>query len=154
MSIHASKTVLVAASPQETLELVLDLNAYRLVDPKIRKVKALPELDADGRGTAKIVGSLWHFPPAPDTHLVHLQPWHTLTFVGAPRVFARTIYSFTGTFEAKPIEGGTSLTHGYDITFRQPLAALFGSAVQAWLDADLQDEVGRLQAELGAVPSA
>lgn len=154
MSIQASKTVVVAASPQETLELVLDLHAYRLVDPKIRKVKALPELDDDGRGTAKIVGSLWHFPPAPDTHLVHLQPWHSLTFVGAPRVVARAIYSFTGRFETTEVDGGTRLTHGYDITFRQPIAALFDSAVQTWLDAELEQEVGRIEAQFGAVPSA
>jgi hypothetical protein len=133
------------------LELVLDLESYREIDPKIRKVRQTPDVDDDGQGTAKVLGSIWHFPPAPDTHLVHLERWTRLTFVGAPRVFARAIYSFTGTFEAVEFEGGTQLTHSYDITFRQPLSALFGSAVQQWLDVDLKEEMERFRLHFGAV---
>lgn len=154
MTIRASGTVEVAASPQEALELVLDLEAYRLVDPKIRRVLTAPALDAAGTGSARLVGSLWHFPPAPDTHLVQLDRWERVMFTGAPRVFARAIYSFTGRFDAVPVDGGTSLTHAYEIRFRQPLHAAFGAAVDRWLQADLADELGRLQQRLGGPPPA
>ncbi|MCU1497524.1 MAG: Polyketide cyclase / dehydrase and lipid transport [Acidimicrobiales bacterium] len=153
-SIHASEAVELGTSPREALELVLDLHAYRQLDPKIKKVRAVPVLDDEGHGTAKVTGGLWYFPPAPDTHLVRLQPWHTLTFEGAPRVFARAIFSFTGRFEAAEVDGGTRLGHSYDITFRQPLAALFGSAVQDWLERDLRDEMARIRAHLGPIAAA
>ncbi len=39
MTIRASETVTVGSTPQQTLEFVLDLEAYRKVDPKIRKVE-------------------------------------------------------------------------------------------------------------------
>ncbi|MFV0258711.1 MAG: SRPBCC family protein [Acidimicrobiales bacterium] len=149
MPLHASKAVVVDASPQETLELLLDLEAYRKIDPKIRKVKQAPELDDDGRRIAKIVGSMWHFPPAPDTHLVHLKRWRQLTFIGKPKVFARTIYAFAGQFDTVEVDEGTQLTHKYDITFRQPPAAFFDSTVQRWLDADLDEEMERVAARLG-----
>ena len=107
-----------------------------------------PARCAYGRRFAR--GSIWYFPPAPDTHLVHLEPWHRLTFVGAPKVLARLIYSFTGRFETTPVDGGTELTHRYDITFRQPLAGLFGATVQKWLDADLEEEMARIRSVLGS----
>lgn len=152
MSIRVTDEVELEASPRDALELVLDLHAYRSVDRKITKVRALPALDGDGRGTAEIVGRLWHFPPAPDRHLVHLEPWHTLTFEGAPRVPARAIFAFTGRFEAHEVASGTRLVHSYVVTFRQPLAAMFDRPVETWMAAELREEMVRLQARLGPTP--
>ena len=146
--LQASKTVIVSGTPREVLELVLDLEAYRAVDPKIRRITQRPELDGDGWGTARIVGSLWHLPPAPDTHVVHLEPWRQVTFSGAPGVAARAIYSFTATFEVAEGDQGTRLTRSCEVTFRQPLHALFGGSIQRWLDAELADELVRLQGRL------
>ncbi len=116
--IEVSGTVEIAASPQTVLEAVLDLEAYRLVDPKIRRVLTPAVLDADGKGRARIVGSLWRLPPAPDTHEVHLERWERLTFRGARRVPARLLFDFTGRFEVVPNDGGCTLTHGYEVRFR------------------------------------
>ncbi|MBX3284825.1 MAG: SRPBCC family protein [Actinobacteria bacterium] len=148
MTIQSSRTVLLDCTPREALELVLDLDAYRTVDPKIRRVTQRPELDSAGWGTARIVGSIWHLPPAPDAHLVHLERWHRLTICGAPGVPARLLFSFTGTFEAVEVDEGTRLTHAYAIRFRQPLRALCSSRIQGWLDRDLADELVRFQGRL------
>jgi carbon monoxide dehydrogenase subunit G len=150
MSVQVSSSVVVAASPREVLEFVLDLDRYREVDPKIRKVTKAATLDADGHGTCRIVATMWHFPPTPDTHLVHLDAWRRLTFTGAPRVPARLIFSFTGTFDVEATADGTLLTHGYDVTFRQPIAALLGRRVQRWLADDLTEELDRLRDRFAA----
>ena len=146
--LRASRTVTVSGSPRQVLELVLDLDAYREVDPKIRRVTQRPVLDSAGWGTARLVGSLWHLPSTPDTQVVHLERWRRLTFTGAPGVPARLLYSFTGTFEAVEEGHSTRLTHAYEIRFRRPLQAVFGRSVQRWLDADLADEMVRLQGRL------
>lgn len=103
-----------------------------------RSRRADHTVDLDGR----------RHPPAPDTHLVRLERWRRPTFTGAPKVPARALYSFTGTFEAVEADAGTRVTHGYDIAFRRPLAALFDSAVQRWLEGELDREIGRLQESL------
>lgn len=146
--IRAARTVIVSGTPRQVLELVLDLDAYRAIDPKIREVVHQHEFDDGGRSAVEVIGSLWHLPPTPDTHLVHLEPWHRLTFTGAPGVRARSTYSFTGTFEVTEEDQGTRVSHAYEITLRRPLPALFGRAVQRWLDADLADEMVRLQGRL------
>lgn len=146
--VRASRAVIVSGTPRQVLELVLDLDAYRAVDPKIREVVRPLELDDAGRGTVEVVGSLWHLPPAVDTHLVHLERWHRLTFAGAPHGRARAAYSFTATFEVAEEDQGTRVRHAYEITLRRPLPALVGRAVQRWLDADLADEMVRLQGRM------
>jgi hypothetical protein len=146
--IQASRTVIVSGSPREVLEMVLDLDAYRVVDPKVREVVRPLRLDDAGRGTVEVVGSLWHLPPVAHTHLVHLERWHRLTFASAPNERARAAPAFTATFEVSEGDQGTRVRHAYEITLRRPLPALVGQAVQRWLDADLADEMVRLQGRL------
>ena len=56
-----------------------------------------------------------------DTHVVHLVPGRSLTFTGQPRAFARLAFELTGRFEVRAVEGGTRVTHGYEVAFRRPL---------------------------------
>lgn len=152
--ISVSSTIEVTACPQAVLEMVLDLEAYRRVDPKIRRVLSPVQLDESGHGQARVVGSLWRLPPAPDTHDVHLERWERLTFRGSRRAPARLLFEFTGRFDVVPTAGGCTLTHGYEVRFRRPLAALLDRRVTAWLRRDLEDELVRLSSSLQAESEA
>ena len=149
MAIQLTDSIDLDATPQEALELVIDLETYRRCDPKILKVRDQSPVDADGNTTARIIGSLWILPPAPDTQLMHVDRWRSITITGAPGVPARLLFAFTGRFEAEPIEGGTRLTHSYDIRFRRPLSALLDERVGAWLAGELPQEMQRIAAHLG-----
>jgi len=149
--IHVSADADVLASPREVLELVLDLSAYQRIDPKIREVRALPQMDGVDFGVAEVVGSLWRFPPLADTHLVELARWSSVTFTGAPRVLARRVYQFTGRFETTEVAGFTRVRHSYDVAFQPRLLRALTSRVSDWMVHDLQEELSRLGAMLGSV---
>ena len=147
--IQVSAEVEVAASPRKVLELVLDLPSYRHVDPKIRRVRVTPVLDGVDDGRAEVVGSLWLFPPLADTHLVHLDRWTGATFTGAPDVFARRIYDFTGRFEVTEREGSTRVRHSYEVDLHPRLIHPFVPRIRSWMARDLDEEMARLVAMFG-----
>lgn len=69
-----------------------------------------------------------------------------------PKVPARLVFDFTGRFQAEEISGGTRLTHSYEMDFHGPFRRL-EPRLQAWLDADLPEEMARLSAHLGPLPT-
>ena len=149
MAVTVQRTITVAASPREAMELVLDLDAYRRIDPKLREVVWAPHLNAEGRGVAKVVSSMWWFPPVADTHVVHLERWRSVSFTGQGRLPARALYSFARRVDADAVADGTRLTHRYEIALRGPLVRA-EARLRRRLEGDLVDEMARLAHELGA----
>lgn len=147
MALTAQATVNVAASPQEILEFVLDLDQYRQVDPKIGKVISVEGPDSEGRGSVKIWGKLKGLPHAPDRQDFVLRRWTDLTFTGAKRQPARFVFDFTGIVACQERQNGTTdVTHSYKFTFKGPfrLAERFlGDWLQDQIEAELQELASR-----------
>ncbi len=148
MTVTASASAHVDADPQTVLEFVLDLDRYRQADRKILRVSAVEGPDADGHGSAKMWGRVRGLPPAPDRQDFTLERWHTLTFVGAPRQPARMVFDFVGTFDCVPDDGGTTITHAYEFTFKGPFR-LVERSLGDWLQAEIETEVATIAEILG-----
>lgn len=145
MPLTASATATVEATPQQVLELVLDLDRYRQLDPKILRVGSVEGPDADGRGSVKLWGRLKGMPPAPDRQDFELVRWSSLTFTGAPGQPARLIFDFRGTVACEPDEGSTVVTHSYEFGFKGPFRPA-ERLLADWLQAQIEDEVAQLAA--------
>ena len=131
------------ASPQDVMELVLDLERYRQVDSKIVAVGAVVGPDENGRGRVRLWSRLKWTPPVPDVQLFELERWSRLTFTGAPGQFSRLVLGFTGIVECEPTPDGTLVTHSYELTFRGPFRIL-ETVHRRWLQRDLAEEMARL----------
>ncbi len=131
------------ATPQQVLELVLDLGRYRQVDSKIVAVRAVVGPDENGRGWVRLWTRLKWTPPVPDLQLFELERWSRLRFTGAPGQLARLALRFTGTVECEPALDGTLVTHSYDLAFRGPFR-LLEFPHRRWLQRDLDEEMARL----------
>ena len=143
MGLSASATTTVNATPEEILEFVLDMDRYRLVDHKIRRVSSVVGPDAQGRGYVKLWGKLRWGPAMPDQQDFVLERWQRLTFVGTAGRLARLIFNFVGTFECEPLKEGTRITHAYEFTFRGPFRYL-EPLLKDWLQAEIEAEVRRI----------
>ncbi len=137
-----------SATPQQVMELVLDLKQYRQVDSKIVAVGAVVGPDENGRGQVRLWTRLKWTPPVPDLQLFELERWSRLRFTGAPGQLARLALRFTGIVECEPTSDGTLVTHSYDLTFRGPFR-LLEVLHRRWLQRDLDEEVARLASLLG-----
>ena len=77
------------ATPQQVMELVLDLERYRQVDSEIVAVRAVVGPDESGCGQVRLWTRLKWTPPVPDLQLFELERWSRLRFAGAPGQLAR-----------------------------------------------------------------
>ena len=143
MTLRASTSMVTPATPQEVMELVLDLERYRQVDSKIVAVGAMVGPDENGRGRVRLWSRLKWTPPVPDVQLFELERWSRLTFTGAPGQPSRLVLGFTGTVECEPTPDGTLVTHSYELAFRGPFRIL-EIPHRKWLQRDLAEEMARL----------
>lgn len=144
MSLTASATTTVRATPRDVLEFVLDLDRYRLADHKIRRISTVEGPDDVGEGSVVMWGKLRGMPPARDRQNFVLERWSHLTFVGAPRQPGRLLFDFVGTFDAVPLpDDSTLLTHAYQFTFTPPFRRL-EKRLSGWLQDEIDAEVERI----------
>ncbi len=152
--LRASSTVdIPGVSPQEVLELVLDLDRYRELDHKLVEVGIVTGPDQAGRGSVELTGRLRYGPALPDVHDFVLERWRRLTFTGAPGRPGRLVFDFTGTFVCEPTVTGTEVTHGYVFRFRLPFRWL-EALHRTWLQDELEAEMARIAEELTPEPAS
>lgn len=152
MTLTATATREIRATSREVLEFVLDLERYRKADTKIGRVSQPIALDDNNEGRTRYWGRMRGTPPAPDTNLVKLEPWRTLTFTSAPRQPARLILDFTGRFDCVDDDTGCQLTHSYEMTFRRPFRWIYEPLLRTWLQTELDAELDRVAAIFGSQP--
>lgn len=150
MALKATATRDVEATSRQVLEFVLDLERYRQADTKIGRISKPIELDSNHEGSVRYWGRMRGTPPAPDTNLVKLDPWRTLTFTGAPRQPARLILDFTGRFHCVDTDGGCQVTHSYEMNFRRPFRWIYEPLLRTWLQTELDAELDRVVTILGS----
>lgn len=149
MTVIAEASRVIAATTQEVLEFVMDLERYKKADDKIGRVIQPIVLGDDDVGTAKYWGRMRGTPPAPDANIVRVNRWTDLTFIGAPRQPGRLVFSFTGRFACTEVDEGCRLTHGYELDFHRPFSWLYDRLLDPWLQDELEIELDRVQAILG-----
>jgi Polyketide cyclase / dehydrase and lipid transport len=150
MTVSASATTIIKASPREVLECVLDLNRYKLIDRKIVRVGKVIGPDDAGRGYVRIWGRVLKLPPAPDRQDFVLERWSRLTFRGAKRQPGRLVFDFTGHFECRPSNNGsTEVTHSYEFVFTRPFRVI-ENRLGPWLQRELDVEIENLAAALSS----
>lgn len=154
MTLRLSASSEIAATPQEVLEFVLDLDRYRRVDDKIMRVSSITGPDEHGHGSVRLWGKLPGMLPAPDRQDFSLERWTRLTFVGADRQPGRLVFDFVGTFDCEPTNSGTTtVTHAYEFDFRRPFRWL-ERRMAGPLDQAINDEVARLAGLISRPPSS
>jgi hypothetical protein len=133
-------TAVIACSPRQVLELVLDVERYRLADRKVGRVHWVRR---DGNhGQVKHNGRLLGLPTPPIVLAFTLTPWSRLDFeiVTAPW----PLRGFQGVFTCEETAHGTRVMHRECFTLH-PLAGLLDPLFGAWLARDTPREVTRIR---------
>jgi hypothetical protein len=146
MTISTIGTVTVHAPPREVLELVCDLNRYRLVDTKFIQVAQGCDLSEADTGTIKYRGRLRGIPSPLDTNDVRLTRWSRVDFVGSPGTWVRRLVDFHGWVSCEQTDSGTVVTHGESFSFHRPGRWVMEPWLRTWLQNDIEAEVTRLAA--------
>jgi hypothetical protein len=140
-------SAVIACPPRAVLELVLDVERYRLADRKIGRVHWVHR--HGNHGQVKHDGRLLGLPFPPIVLAFTLTPWSRLDFgiVTAPW----PLTGFEGSFTCEPTAQGTRVVHRECFTVHplvRPLDPVFG----AWLARDTPQEVGRIKRLLEREP--
>lgn len=139
--IYGEATVTVAATPAQVLDLVCDLERYKLADTKIRKV-----LDTKADGDQIVVrfrSRLRGLPtPAVRQRLVRTGD-ERLDITSVPS-WADRLVSFRGSLICEPTAAGTRVVHREEFHPHGLLRPAFERFLGPWLARDIDDEVARL----------
>jgi Polyketide cyclase / dehydrase and lipid transport len=148
VTVSASATTVIGASPREILEFVLDLNRYKTIDHKIVRVGKIVGPDTSGHGSVRLWGRMNGLPAAPDRQDFLLERWTRLTFTGSARQPGRLIFDFTGRFVCEPADTGeTVVTHSYEFVFKGPFRVI-ERRLGGWLQHELEQEMLKLAAAI------
>jgi hypothetical protein len=133
----------VAVSPAEVLEFVLDLDRYRQADHKIGRVGPVKR-DGAG-GTAVFSGRIKGLPGPSGTYPFTLTP--TSLIFGSPIAgAARWFLNFEGSFECEVSGEETVVTHREVFDFKPPWRWFLDPFLRRWLENDTTEEMLRLKA--------
>ena len=147
--LHGEGEALIARSPEEILELVLDLEQYRKADTKFSRILGV---DRSGlTGTARYSAKLRGIPTPADTQSFTLAAdYSTLRFVSTDKFWPNVMARFEGRFECRAEDGGTRVRHVEQLTFSRAVGWIADPAFGTWWAREVRDEVGRLKELLEA----
>ena len=134
----------VAATPEEAINFVLDLDRYRRADYKIGTVKWVRP-DATGamvRFRSKLMGMPGPYVTQRVDRTGNRLDVHTV----APKWMNRMV-SFEGVVDATPTDAGTRFFHREALTFHGPFRVL-EPLLRGWLAKDTAAEVRRVAEQL------
>jgi hypothetical protein len=128
------------ATAEDVLGLVMDVDRYRQVDHKIRRVRRLE------RHGDEVVTSMWtrvRGVPAPATQHMRLTPRERIDVTNEPSWRDRLV-EFHGEFICLPAPAGVRVTHRYSFNFKGA-GRLFEPLLHSWLERDIEAEVTRMR---------
>ncbi len=138
-------TAVIECSAQDVLEFALDLDRYRRVDPKFRKIHR-HEMHGD-EGEIRYSGTLRGIPTPADTQTIRLVRWTRLDYESVPSALNR-LARFHGWFECEAREGGTFVRHREEFDFSPLVGWLARPILERWLRDQVQEEVQELKRQL------
>ena len=130
---------IVQTSAQDVLEFALDIDRYRQVDPKFRKVYR-HRMDGDA-GEIRYSGTLRGIPTPPDTQSIRLTRWIRLDYKSVPSPLNH-LARFHGWFECDERDDGTHVHHREQFEFSPLVAWLAAPILRRWLLSSRSSPVG------------
>lgn len=143
--IYGEASATVTALPAQVLDLVCDLERYKLADTKIRKV---PGTRIDGDRIVRFRSRLRGLPaPAAGQQIVRSGD-ERLDITSVPSWHSRLV-RFSGSVPCAPATAGTRVVHREEFHATALLRPLFDRFLGSWLSRDIEAEVSRLGQLLG-----
>ncbi|MFD3707526.1 SRPBCC family protein [Nocardia sp. NPDC058658] len=145
--IRAEASIHIDAGQREVLESVSDLELYRQADTKITKVLHPPVVsEVMPHSRTRYRGRIRGIPTPPEWQSVELVPWRTLTFESEGGQWTNMLVHFIGGFVCEPQpDGGTTVLHFEQFTFKGPARWIAEPTLRAWLQRDIEREVQDLK---------
>jgi hypothetical protein len=145
-AIVGEATTTVAASVDEVIEFVLDLEQYKRADHKIGRVGRVEHRGETG--TVEFSGRILGL-PGPRGVYPYRRGSHALQFSSPVAGPAKWFMDFRGTFECRETADGTEVTHREVYEFKRPWRLLVALLIRRWLERDTAKEMARFQEILG-----
>jgi hypothetical protein len=136
-----SFTIDIARPAREITDFILDVGAYREIDPRlssIRWVRRAPDCTVF-RFRPSLMGL-----PAPLTTQLVTRRGDVVEIISLPGP-ADAIVDFVGRLECRPGDGVTTVTRTLDFTFAAAVRWALDSRLEAWLAHDVEGEMRRLK---------
>lgn len=137
--------VLIKRPARDVLEFALDLDRYRQVDPKFRKIH-WRRMSGD-IGEVRYSGTLRGIPTPADTQSIRLTRWTRLDYESVPSLLNR-LARFHGWFQCEERDGGTFVLHREQFDFSPLVGWLAAPMLQRWLQNQVESEVQELKFRL------
>jgi hypothetical protein len=138
----------IAATPRQCIEFVLDLDRYRRADTKIGRVRSVERV-GEHQFRATFSARFRGITTPAVTQLITVTPWSAIDVVNAPG-WTDKLSRFEGSFRCEPVEGGTHVVHRECLEFALPVRRVAEALLGPWLAADTDAEIGRMKALLEA----
>lgn len=136
---------LVRRPATEILDFILDVEAYRAVDPRLRTIRWVRR--TPGETVFRFRPTLMGLPAPMTTQRVTLTPGERVDITPVPSWMDR-FAGFAGLLECTPEAGGTRVRRRLEFRFPRPLSWLVDPLLTRWLAQDVPAELARLKAHL------
>lgn len=147
MIVAGEGTAVIHCSPREVLEFALDLDRYRKVDTKFRRIH-WRRFHGD-QGEVRYSGTIRGIPTPADTQTIRLTRWSHLEYQSVPSALNR-IARFRGGFECEERDDGTRVRHREEFSFPRVVGVLANLYFGRWLQCQVAAEVQAMKRTLEA----
>ena len=140
--------VVIRSTAERVLDLVMDPERYRAVDPRIQRI-AWVRRSPDGRETVfRFSPRLGPVPAvAPSTQRVVLDPGRGVRIIPEPS-WTDALVRFEGALTCDPVDGGVLVRRRLEFWLAPPVRRLLGGALRRWLADDVPRELAALRGVL------
>ncbi|SDZ00453.1 Polyketide cyclase / dehydrase and lipid transport [Amycolatopsis xylanica] len=138
-------TTVVARPAAEILDFIMDVEAYRAVDPRLKTIKWVKR--EPGITTFRFRPKLMGLPGPMTTQRVALTPGERVNITPVPSAMDR-VAGFAGLLECTADGSGTRVRRRLEFTFAKPFSWLMDPLLNRWLAKDVPAELARLKAHL------
>jgi len=150
MIVAGEASAVIERSAQDVLDFAIDLDRYRQIDPKFRKIHR-HHMRGD-EGEVRYSGTLRGIPTPADTQSIRVTRWTRLDYESVPSTLNR-LARFHGWFECEEREDGTVVRHREQFDFAPAIAWLAAPLLKGWLQDQVRHEVEQLKRHLEASSS-
>jgi len=138
--------------PEEIFDFVLDMDRYRVADPKIAKVYW--EAWEGDEGRMKFGGRLRHLRAPPIVVHITLDRCRSIDIRADESTWLGRMVRFHGSFAVEDLgDGSCRVQHLEQFNFRAPLRWIADPLFRSWLAADTEAEMGRLRELIEEAPA-
>lgn len=142
-------SVVIARKPEDILGFIMDVEAYRAVDPRLRTIRWVRR--TPGETVFRFRPALMGLPAPMTTQKVTLTPGERVDITPLPSRMDR-FAGFAGLLEcvAESNGAGTRVRRRLEFRFARPLSWVLDPLLNRWLARDVPAELARLKACLEA----